>query len=233
MHRICHVLDEERKKLDDKAEKCVFLGVIEASKAYKLFNPPTKEVEINRDVFDEKNTWDWNRQQPTQVLYDDDDDAEQEQILVPFIYERSSSNTTQTATKTSPIVATVNEEAQSLHCIRRRPMQIKDYEVNGIDDLITHFTLFLDCNSITFESAIKEEKWQKGIDDEINAIERNDTWELSKLPKGHKIISVKWVFKTKLKDKVKLASTRQAWWLRDTSNHRGLIILKFFSRGKI
>ena len=38
------------------------------------------------------------------------------------------------------------------------------------------------------------------MDDEINAIERNDTWELIDLPKGHKIIGVKWVYKTKLKE---------------------------------
>ncbi|XP_057969347.1 uncharacterized mitochondrial protein AtMg00810-like [Malania oleifera] len=38
------------------------------------------------------------------------------------------------------------------------------------------------------------------MDDEIDAIERNDTWELTNLPKGHKTIGVKWVFKTKLKE---------------------------------
>ncbi|CAL8155624.1 unnamed protein product [Prunus armeniaca] len=36
-----HILDEKRKKLDDKSEKCIFLGVGEPSKAYKLFNPIT------------------------------------------------------------------------------------------------------------------------------------------------------------------------------------------------
>jgi hypothetical protein len=36
------------------------------------------------------------------------------------------------------------------------------------------------------------------MDDEIDAIERNNTWELTDLPEGHKTIGVKWVFKTKL-----------------------------------
>jgi hypothetical protein len=36
------------------------------------------------------------------------------------------------------------------------------------------------------------------MDDEIDAIEINNTWELTNLPKGHKTIDVKWVFKTKL-----------------------------------
>ena len=37
------------------------------------------------------------------------------------------------------------------------------------------------------------------MDDEIDAIERNDTWELTDISKAHKTIGVKWVFKTKLK----------------------------------
>ena len=45
-----HVLDEKRKKLDDKGEKCVFLSVSEASKAYKLFNPLIKKIITSRDV---------------------------------------------------------------------------------------------------------------------------------------------------------------------------------------
>jgi hypothetical protein len=36
------------------------------------------------------------------------------------------------------------------------------------------------------------------MDEEIAAIEGNRTWELTNLPKGHKTIGVKWVYKTKL-----------------------------------
>ncbi|KAE8681352.1 Ubiquitin carboxyl-terminal hydrolase family protein [Hibiscus syriacus] len=40
------------------------------------------------------------------------------------------------------------------------------------------------------------------MDDEIAAIERNKTWELTELPNGHKTIDMKWVYKTKLKETV-------------------------------
>jgi Reverse transcriptase (RNA-dependent DNA polymerase) len=36
------------------------------------------------------------------------------------------------------------------------------------------------------------------MDDEIHAIEKNDTWKLTSLPRGHKAISVKWVYKKKM-----------------------------------
>ena len=76
---------------------------------------------------------------------------------------------------------------------------MEDYEVTKIDDPITHFALFSDCDPTIFESAVKEAKWRKAMDDEIDATEINDT-ELIGLPKGHKTIGVKWVFKTKLKE---------------------------------
>lgn len=34
----------------------------------------------------------------------------------------------------------------------------------------------------------------------LQTIVRNNTWELTELPKGHKTIDVEWVYKTKLKE---------------------------------
>lgn len=39
------------KKLDNKGEKCVFLDVSKASKAYKLSKPLTKKIVISRGHF--------------------------------------------------------------------------------------------------------------------------------------------------------------------------------------
>lgn len=45
-----YILDEKKRKLDDKGEKCFFLGVSEQSKAYKLYNPSTKKIVISKQV---------------------------------------------------------------------------------------------------------------------------------------------------------------------------------------
>jgi len=51
--------------------KCVFIGVSEESKAYRLYNPITKKIIISRDVlFDEENTWDWSSTEQQQSLID-------------------------------------------------------------------------------------------------------------------------------------------------------------------
>ena len=73
-----HIPNEKRKKLDDKSEKCIFLGVSETSKAFKLFNPLTNQIVTSRDVvFDEENIWDWNGQQPTPIILDDEVEKEE------------------------------------------------------------------------------------------------------------------------------------------------------------
>ncbi|CAL2248615.1 unnamed protein product [Prunus armeniaca] len=49
-----------------------------------------------------------------------------------------------------------------------------------------------------FEEAVKDESWMKAMKDELNMIEKNDTWELVDRPMDKPVIGVKWVFKTKL-----------------------------------
>jgi len=39
--------------------------------------------------------------------------------------------------------------------------------------------------------------WKDAIMDEMSSLHKNDTWELSELPKGKKAIGCKWVFTKK------------------------------------
>ncbi|GKV14990.1 hypothetical protein SLEP1_g25791 [Rubroshorea leprosula] len=47
---------------------------------------------------------------------------------------------------------------------------------------------------------LEDYEWQKAMAEEIGSIKRNQTWKLTDLPKGHKTIGVKWIYKTKLKE---------------------------------
>jgi hypothetical protein len=70
-----HVPKQIRSKLDDKSEKCIFIGYDEQSKAYSLFNPITKKFIVSRDVvFKEEETWDRNIHKTitgTRILYEE------------------------------------------------------------------------------------------------------------------------------------------------------------------
>ena len=59
-----------------------------------------------------------------------------------------------------------------------------------------------EADSKTFEEAMKSQDasfWKEAINDEIQSIMTNRTWELVDLPPGSKPISCKWIFKKKLK----------------------------------
>ncbi|XP_074378708.1 uncharacterized protein LOC141720258 [Apium graveolens] len=72
------------------------------------------------------------------------------------------------------------------------------------------FFLMAECDPVTFEEASEESKWNKAMDEEIGAIKKNDTWELTDLPEGYKAIGIKWVYKTKTKQDGEVENTRRA-----------------------
>ncbi|GJV66205.1 ribonuclease H-like domain-containing protein [Tanacetum coccineum] len=51
----------------------------------------------------------------------------------------------------------------------------------------------------TYWQACKDQHWIKAINNEMDALYRNDTWELTELHKDRKAIGSKWVFKIKYK----------------------------------
>ena len=54
-----HVPGKIRRKLDNRSEKCIFIGYSKHYKAYKLYNPITKKLIVSRDVeFKEEEAWD-------------------------------------------------------------------------------------------------------------------------------------------------------------------------------
>ena len=87
---------------------------------------------------------------------------------------------------------------------QRNPLAyLQEYEVNLDDNInddgeLIHNAFIADLEPVTLKEAIKNQKWEKSMREELDAIERNNTWALTDLPQGHKAIDVKWVFKTKL-----------------------------------
>ncbi|XP_062090436.1 retrovirus-related Pol polyprotein from transposon RE1 isoform X1 [Humulus lupulus] len=51
----------------------------------------------------------------------------------------------------------------------------------------------------TIQEALTDPSWKKAIQDEVNALVKNGTWEITKLPTGKKPVGCKWVFTIKHK----------------------------------
>ena len=72
---------------------------------------------------------------------------------------------------------------------RREIYQHKRYEEDYDESVI--FLLYSHSDPIYFEEAMNKEKWSNTMDEEIDAIERNETWELATLSPKKKVIGVK------------------------------------------
>ncbi|KAH9310278.1 hypothetical protein KI387_044223 [Taxus chinensis] len=241
-----HIPNERRKKLDDKGERCIFVGYSEQSKAYKLYNPITKNSIIRRDVqFIEEQACDGSVDKLTNIttgipLHQNDFDEKitQNTHLAPQgigAVTSSSNNTPVSRSITRGISSRSSSPPANLHpheasrhegnysnskshnnditdpALATQRSHFKDtpgktrslreiYEQTQGDenvDLYSDFALFYHDDPIYFEDAFENEKWVKAMNEEIDSIKNNRTWELVSLPEGKSVIGVKWVYKKK------------------------------------
>ena len=81
----------------------------------------------------------------------------------------------------------------------------------------------------SFKTAMKQEVWRRVMKEEIEAIEKNSTWELVKLPEKCKSIGVKWIYKIK-RDNSREITRYKAWLVvKGFSQVRGVDFEEVFS----
>lgn len=205
-----HIPDEKRKKLDDKSSRCVFLGFSEESKANRMYDPKSKKIVISRDViFEEGEKWDWGSISKEAVVTNFKWENEENEIEKDVEVDEGDQNRTidSNVSPTTPVEIASPVQGRR----RRQPIWMQDYvSGDGLSDEETEiqlttemqqFAMFASEDPNTFEEAVKIQKWKAAMDQEIEAINKNGTWELTELPPGAKKIGVKWVFKTKLNEK--------------------------------
>src|SRR4030065_1271202 len=72
-------------------------------------------------------------------------------------------------------------------------VDLVSYALNAAEEL-------QDSDPRTFKDALESKDgkfWLKAVKEEISSLEKNHTWELVKLPKTHRVVGCKWIFKKK------------------------------------
>jgi len=209
-----HVPDTKRSKLDDKSMQCVLLGVSDESKAYRLFNRVSKKIIVSRDLsFEEDKGWNWGRTveevKHDILIYEGSNDSEnstfeneEEEVVEDTETPVDIVQEVETMTSTSSDSSNEDPPVHAEGRIRKAPNYLQDYEsgegLSADENYFAMFTSHEDPNS--FEEAEIDEKWRKAMDLEMEAIEKNKTWQLTTLLEGAKKIGLKWVFRTKLNE---------------------------------
>ena len=121
---------------------------------------------------------------PSDVIVDQEYGADQ--------FLAGPSTTSSIAPATSP---TLEEPSAETTPLRR---STRDRKPNPrYADIISCIFAFLVSDPIFFEDAQTDDKWCKAMEEELLAIQKNQTWDLVNLPEGKKAIGLKWVFRTK------------------------------------
>ena len=206
------------RKLDDRSKMLVNLGTEPGSKAYRLYDPQTRKIVVSRDVvFDELRSWDWSKT--------DREQRKDESFKLTLgmygnrgLQDNSSTECTceikrieegQTETVVDEQYGSFEhddpetEEEEETHPVLRRserqsnkPNYLDDYILLAIEEG-EKLLLCLNNEPLNFGEASESREWTLACEDEIGSIDKNNTWELVKLPYGIKPIGLKWVFKIK------------------------------------
>jgi hypothetical protein len=212
------------QKLDDRSVPAVFLGYEPGSKAYRLYDPVVKHVLVSRDVvFDEGRAWDWKSTtepvvtseffvenmdyggEPSEpVARAAAEEVEPQQPTTPGAAEPHTPSATATAdvvefatppTAPDPELFDDEDDADEPHRYRR----VANLLGPNATGAARAERLFLTSSEEPASVAEAEQNpsWRKAMLEEMNSIRDNNTWELVDLPRGHKPIGLKWVFKVK------------------------------------
>nr|GEX43785.1 RNA-directed DNA polymerase, eukaryota [Tanacetum cinerariifolium] len=218
-----HVPKERRLKLDDRSFKYVLFGVSEEAKAYRLYDPTTKRIIISKDViFEEDVSWNWSQEseiEPSDLEWEDNVEQKDDEVGAglseianeplndstgPNNSAGSSSGNESRPSSVNPIRATTNERERRQ---TRAPTWMQDYG---------HWRRAEPTN---YHDAAQEKCWRHAIKLEIEAIEKNNTWELCDLPSNATAIGVKWVFGVVKEDALAYwSNSRRRFGSKDQTN---------------
>ncbi|GKV36358.1 hypothetical protein SLEP1_g44499 [Rubroshorea leprosula] len=189
------IASNDRTKMDQKSEKCIFVGYSCESKGYRLYNPITKKLIIRRDVvFDENSAWEWNEGKIQHLSYEESESSEPQ------------AEETEVGQQSSPTLSSPTRSPQSAPTPQPRRMFTrsmsgailrKEKPWEQVYDLDTYALLV--AEPTCYDEAYGKQEWENSMKEEIDSIEKNNTWELVDKPEGKTPIGVKWVYRVKYK----------------------------------
>lgn len=164
-----HIPKDERKKLDSKSRRAVFMGYGETTKGYRLYDQAKKKVFFSRDVIFNEQKCGFERSSAQKRVYLEYTDENTETI--------SSSETT--ADTSEPVPRRSDRE-------RRQP-NYYGYRCNVADVK----------EPSCVRDALEKQEWLDAMQTEIDSLHSNGVWKLVELPESRKCVGSKWVFKVK------------------------------------
>jgi hypothetical protein len=199
----CYIKREDgrMKIFDSHVDKGVLVGYSSTKKTYKCYNMRLNKVvesinvtinEIDRPESKEEENE--SMEQPFEKEAEDKKEVEEE----------DEENLTEVEEKVQQVsLKTPSRRVQKNHP-SDQIIGSKDAGVETRRKICspeqTHLALLSTIEPNCFEEVNKDEFWNKAMDEELDQIDKNDTWELVSRPKNKNVIDTKWGFRNKLNE---------------------------------
>jgi transposase InsO family protein len=202
--RKCYIKrdDDNLGKFDSRSDEGIFLGYSSNKKAYRCYNLRLHKIMESENVkVDDLTSRRIKSQDNSQVderRRDDDDEEETKEIQ-----EEESQSEEENEEEASP---RQESKAPSRRVQRDHPeSQIIGNKSVGVETRrrLTYESEQAMLSLIepkTFAEASKDEDWIKAMNEELDQIEKNQTWELVPRPKDKNVVGTKWIFKNKVNE---------------------------------
>jgi hypothetical protein len=216
-----HIPKEKRNKLEPSGKKGIFVGYCEVSKAFRIYIPSHRHIEIHRDVtFDEDAMLKKSRKCQLEEVYE-------EEPVIPRVVE-SVREVPRAVEPVREVVTSPDEEILEDHDVvvfqeppqmtishKRKPAWarelIQDREIYGVPEGTTRYVKkpkpfssymasiydLLEKEPTCFEEAIQKKEWANAMIEEYQSIIKNDVWEIVPRLNSKDVVSSRWLFKIK------------------------------------
>ncbi|KAL0427813.1 UNVERIFIED_CONTAM: Retrovirus-related Pol polyprotein from transposon RE2 [Sesamum latifolium] len=190
-----------RSKMEKKAIRCVFVWYDSQRKGWRCCDPTTQKCYTSRNVvFDEASAW-WS---PSKEVLPNSGVLEEvlEDSQIKLISEIEATNGDQDVKEGAAqnswqtgVYQRQEEESEPIEAVvetpLRRSTRTRKPNPNYANAAIVEETEPQEPKII--EEAFRSTEWRKAMEEELAALERNQTWELVLKPNDVKPISCKWV----------------------------------------
>jgi hypothetical protein len=197
-----HVPKEKRTKLEPSGKKGTFVGYSETSKAYRIYVPGKKYIEVSRDVtFHEEVVFRRSRELP---CYTEEQEAPTSELLDSQLSDEQREKVKEPSV--DPIRDSIEFPLEKPP-IKRRPAWcreiLKEAEKHAApkgtfkerkkpdkySGLIARLNHVIDSKPSTFDEAAKHKVWKDAMVEEHKSILKNDVWEVVPRPQGKSIVT--------------------------------------------
>ncbi|KAJ0431334.1 putative RNA-directed DNA polymerase [Helianthus annuus] len=180
-----------RHKMEKKAVRCVFAGYDEERKGWRCIEPSTGKAHVSRNViFDEQSSW-WS--EDNQPLPDTSELQKELEVKLSF-EEAESAGIDENDNAEPEVTEPVNEESEP-DLRRSQRVRKPNPRYANMANLAVVTDEFREPEN--YEEASQKSEWVEAMREEMNALLRNQTWELTPKPSDVTPVSCKWTYKLK------------------------------------